>query len=31
MMKKKSNSGLIKVSTLAIVLVTFAEIGRAHV
>lgn len=30
MMKKKSNSGLIKVSTLAIVLVTFAAVGIGY-
>lgn len=29
-MKKKSNSGLIKVSTLAIVLVTFAAVGIGY-
>lgn len=30
MMKKKSNYGLIKVSTLAIVLVTFAAVGIGY-
>lgn len=30
MMKKKNNSGLIKVSTLAIVLVTFAAVGIGY-
>ena len=30
MMKKKNNSGLIKVSTLAIVLVTFATLGIGY-